>query len=57
MVWKSRQSYSADLRGRVLAAMDGGIPARSVVERFRVSVSYIDKVLPRQLQLSTLSVT
>jgi hypothetical protein len=26
MAWKSGQSYSADLRSRVLAAVDGGLP-------------------------------
>jgi hypothetical protein len=41
MAWKSGQSYSADLRSRVLAAVDGGLAARAAAERFRVSVSYI----------------
>ena len=45
VAWKPGQSYSADLRSRVLAAVDGGSPARVVAERFRVSVSYIDKAL------------
>jgi transposase len=48
MAWKSGQSYSADLRSRVLAAVDRGLPARTVAERFRVSVSYIYKVLGRR---------
>lgn len=48
MAWKSGQSYSADLRGRVLAAVDGGVPARTVAERFQVSVSYIYKALARR---------
>jgi transposase len=48
MAWKSGQSYSADLRSRVLAAVDGGIPARDVAERFRVRVSYIYKALGRR---------
>jgi transposase len=48
MAWKSGQSYSADLRSRVLAAVDGGVPARTVAERFRVSVSYIYKALGRR---------
>jgi transposase len=48
MAWKSGQSYSADLRSRVLAAIDGGSPAKAVAERFRVSVSYIDKALARR---------
>jgi transposase len=48
MAWKSGQSYSADLRSRVLVAVDGGSPARAVAERFRVSVSYIYKALGRR---------
>jgi hypothetical protein len=48
MAWKSGQSYSADLRSRVLAGIDGGMPAEAVAERFRVSVSCIDKALGRR---------
>jgi transposase len=48
MAWKSGQSYSADLRSRVLAAIDSGLPARVAAERFRVSVSYIYKALGRR---------
>jgi transposase len=48
MVWKSGQSYSTDLRGRVLAAIDGGKPARAVAQLFQVSVSYIYKALARR---------
>jgi transposase len=48
MAWKSGRSYSADLRSRVLAGIDGGMPAKAVAERFRVSVSYIYKVLGRR---------
>ena len=48
MAWKSGRCYSADLRSRVLAAVDGGLPARVVAERFRVSVSYIYKALGRR---------
>ena len=48
MAWKSGQSYSADLRSRVLAAIDGGLPARVAAGRFRVSVSYIYKALGRR---------
>ena len=32
----------------MLAAIDGGVPARAVAERFRVSVSYIYKALGRR---------
>ncbi len=48
MAWKSGRSYSADLRSRVLAAVDGGVPARTVAERFQVSVSCIYKTLGRR---------
>ena len=43
MVWRQGQSYSEDLRARVLAAVDGGLAARAVARLFRVSVSYIYK--------------
>ena len=48
MAWKSGQSYSADRRSRVLAAVDGGVPAKAAAERFRVSVSYVYKALGRR---------
>jgi transposase len=48
MAWKSGQSYSSDLRSRVLAAVDGGSPARAVARLFQVSVSYIYKTLARR---------
>jgi transposase len=48
MAWKSGQSYSGDLRSRVLAAVDGGSPAKSVAQQFQVSVSYIYKALGRR---------
>ena len=48
MAWKSGQSYSTDLRSRVLTAIDGGSAARAVAQMFQVSVSYIDKALARR---------
>ena len=48
MAWKSGQSYSTDLRSRVLAALDGGSPAGATAQLFQVSVSYIDKALGRR---------
>lgn len=48
MAWRQGQSYSADLRGRVLAAVDGGMAARAAAKLFRVSVSYIYKALIRR---------
>lgn len=48
MAWRSGQSYSADLRERVLAAVDGGLPAKTTAERFDVSLSFIYKALKRR---------
>jgi transposase len=48
MAWRSGQSYSADLRERVLAAVDGGLPTAAVAERFGVSLSFIYKALKRR---------
>lgn len=48
MGWRQGQSYSADLRVRVLAAVDGGMAARAAAALFRVSVSYIYKALIRR---------
>ena len=48
MAWKSGQSYSSDLRTRVLAAIDGGSAAKAMAQLFQVSVSYIYKALGRR---------
>jgi transposase len=48
MGWRRGQSYSQDLRARVLAAVDGGMAARAAAPLFRVSVSYIYKALIRR---------
>src|SRR5258708_6639915 len=48
MVWRQGQSYSEDLRARVLAAIDGGMAARAAARGFRVSVSYIYKAVIRR---------
>ena len=48
MAWKSGQSYSGDLRSRVLAAIDGGGSARVTAQLFQVSISYIYKALGRR---------
>lgn len=48
MSWRSGQSYSQDLRDRILAAVDGGQPVRQVASLFGVSVSYIYKALIRR---------
>ena len=55
MVWRQGQSYSEDLRGRVLAAVDGGMAARAAAKLFRVSVSYIYKALIRRRRTGEVS--
>jgi transposase len=48
MAWKSGQSYSTDLRSRVLAASDAGSPAKAVARLFQASASYIYEALARR---------
>jgi len=55
MGWRQGQSYSDDLRARVLAAIDGGMAARAAAELFRVSVSYIYKALIRRRRTGEVS--
>jgi transposase len=55
MAWRQGQSYSEDLRGRVLAAVDGGMAARAAANVFRVSVSYIYKAVIRRRRTGEVS--
>lgn len=55
MTWRQGQSYSEDLRARVLAAVDGGIAVRAAAAVFRVSVSYIYKALIRRRRTGEVS--
>jgi transposase len=48
MAWRSGQSYSEDLRERVLAAVDRGMGVYEAASLSRVSVSYIYKALGRR---------
>ena len=48
MGWRSGQPYSADLRERVLAAVDGVPKVRQVATLFSVSVSYVYKAVGRR---------
>jgi transposase len=48
MSWRSGQSYSQDLRDRVLAAVDGGMAVRRAAATFGVSPSYIYKAMIRR---------
>lgn len=41
MGWRSGQSYSQDLRDRVLRAVDAGTAVRQVATTFGVSIAYI----------------
>ncbi|WP_199228739.1 IS630 transposase-related protein [Azospirillum sp. TSH100] len=47
MAWREGQSYSDDLRSRILAAVDGGKAVRAAASVFQVSISYIYKALIR----------
>jgi transposase len=48
MLWQRGKAYSQDLRGRVLAAADDGLPVGRIATLLRVSVSYVSKVLSRR---------
>lgn len=48
MSWRRGQAYSQDLRDRVLAAVDGGMPVYRAAPLFKVSVSYIYKARQRR---------
>jgi transposase len=48
MVWRSGQSYSQDLRKRVLAAVDSGMAVRQAAQIFGVSIAYIYEALIRR---------
>ncbi len=54
MAWRQGQSYSEDLRGRVLA-VDGGMAVRAAARVFQVSVSYIYKALIRRRRTGEVS--
>jgi transposase len=53
--WRRGQSYSQDLRSRVLAAIDSGVAARAAASVFRVSVSYVYKAVIRRRQTGEVS--
>ena len=48
MGWRSGQSYSRDLRDRVLRAVDAGTAVRVAAATFGVSIAYIYKALIRR---------
>ena len=48
MLWQRGKAYGQDLRERVFAAADGGIPVVRIAEMLYVSISYVSKVLGRR---------
>lgn len=48
MLWKRGKAYPQELRDRVILAADEGIPVGQIAKRFKVSVSYVSKVLSRR---------
>lgn len=48
MGWRSGQSYSQDLRDRVIGAVDGGMAVREAARTFKVSIAYVYKALIRR---------
>jgi len=48
MVWKRGRAYAQDLRDRVFAAADTGVPVGRIAEMLFVSISYVSKVLGRR---------
>jgi transposase len=48
MLWRRGKAYSQDLRDRILAAADDGQRVGQIASIFRVSISYVSKVLGRR---------
>jgi len=48
MLWQRGRAYAQDLRERVFAAADMGLPVGRVAEMLFVSISYVSKVLGRR---------
>lgn len=48
MLWRRGKAYSQDLRERILAAADDGHRVGQIATVFRVSISYVSKVLSRR---------
>jgi transposase len=48
MIWQRGKAYSQDLRERVFAAFDSGLPVGRIAAMLLVSVSYVSKVLSRR---------
>src|SRR5277367_6666377 len=48
MLWRRGKAYGQDLRDRVFAAADIGIPVGEIAEMLFVSISYVSKALSRR---------
>lgn len=48
MLWQRGKAYAQDLRERVFAASDAGLPVGRIAEALFVSISYVSKVLGRR---------
>lgn len=48
MLWKRGKTYPQELRERVLSAYDDGGRVSQIARRFKVSVSYVSKVVSRR---------
>ena len=48
MLWKRGKPYPQELRERVILASDEGARVGQIAKRFKVSVSYVSKVLARR---------
>ncbi len=50
MLWRRGRSYSQDLRERVFAASDTGMPVGRIAATLMVSIAYVSKALSRRRQ-------
>ena len=50
MLWRRGKAYAQDLRERVFASADEGMPVGQSAVQLRVSISYVSKVLRRRLK-------
>jgi len=48
MLWRRGKAYAQDLRERVFASADEGMPVGQIAVQLRVSISYVSKVLSRR---------
>src|SRR5436305_10023004 len=51
------RAYSMDLRERIVAAVDAGLPQRQAAERFKVSLRTVERYLSRRRRRGSLAAT